>query len=816
VVANPFARQTRFVQYGAPLRIPRVEFPNVDVGPQWMQIQQLLHDFNFDGAQQLLTAQLQQDPSLSGLVSVVSTAEHADMSAPVLEALRGQALDLAQTQVAAGSNEPLPLVAVARFSLDDGKDLEFRAATQQLVERFPDNYYGHFFNGVRKLKDNDFEGAEQSLRRAKALGMAQPSLADMLKVAIDNQEWIWEYAFLTLIVIGAWLGGLVVLFVTGKLLSARTLKAVQRHGPEPASAGERWLRRVYAWIINLAGIYYYLSLPVVVLLALALPLSLGYGLLMVPWLNLGLIGLVLCLGLGGLLTALNGLRTAFVRVRDHDFGRNVSPKEWPAVWQVVREVAERAGTRCVDEIWVLPNADIAVIERGGLWRRLRNRGRRILILGLGAMEGLKLDAFKCILAHEYGHFRNRDTAGGDVSLRVNLAMRKFADAVAKDGKVRWWHVAVHFLRAYHFLFRRLTFGASRLQEVLADRVAVLCYGPSALTEGLTHVIRRAVEFQREMGRAVRDVVRGSRPAMALYQPPPPPALGEREQIEVAVKKILDRPTDADDSHPSPKDRFALAARVGAEDRLVGSERVWDLLAADDRVLKDMRAVVGKVVGMEAGRLHTIQGALLDKLSWNLRFCSAPQGFLERARIYMSWGQYDKAVEDLSRVLRQFPSIGEIRFVRALAYQELELYDLAAADLTILVQQPHDKPLTDEDRCCLYTALGDSLSKAGRFQEAVQAYQQVLESNATSLVGLTGRGRAYGALGEHELALKDLSAAIEHWPNSPEAYVERARIHDAMGCRDQAQHDRDSASSLNSGAEGGVVQTSAEPMLAFTL
>jgi Zn-dependent protease with chaperone function len=33
-----------------------------------------------------------------------------------------------------------------------------------------------------------------------------------------------------------------------------------------------------------------------------------------------------------------------------------------------------------------------------------------------------VDAFRAVLAHEYGHFTNRDTAGGEIALRVNRDM----------------------------------------------------------------------------------------------------------------------------------------------------------------------------------------------------------------------------------------------------------------------------------------------------------------------------------------------------------------------------------------------------------
>ena len=61
------------------------------------------------------------------------------------------------------------------------------------------------------------------------------------------------------------------------------------------------------------------------------------------------------------------------------------------------------------------------------------------------------------------------------------------------GQAHRLNVAFDFLRIYHFIFRRISHGATRLQEVLADRVAALMYGPVAFEEGLTHVVRQSVE-----------------------------------------------------------------------------------------------------------------------------------------------------------------------------------------------------------------------------------------------------------------------------------------------------------------------------------
>ena len=53
-------------------------------------------------------------------------------------------------------------------------------------------------------------------------------------------------------------------------------------------------------------------------------------------------------------------------------------------------------------------------------------------------------------------------------------------------------------RAFHALFLRITLGASRLREILADEFAAVAYGGQAFADGLTHIVRRSLEFDRNL------------------------------------------------------------------------------------------------------------------------------------------------------------------------------------------------------------------------------------------------------------------------------------------------------------------------------
>ncbi len=59
----------------------------------------------------------------------------------------------------------------------------------------------------------------------------------------------------------------------------------------------------------------------------------------------------------------------------------------------------------------------------------------------------------------------------------------------------------------------------------------------------------------------------------------------------------------------------------------------------------------------------------------------------------------------------------------------------------------------------------------QFQEAINAYSLAIEKNPKNATAYLGRGTAYGELGKHDDALKDMNRAIEISP-SAEAYVNR--------------------------------------------
>jgi Zn-dependent protease with chaperone function len=175
---------------------------------------------------------------------------------------------------------------------------------------------------------------------------------------------------------------------------------------------------------------------------------------------------------------------------------------------------------------------------------------------------MKLGPFKAILAHEYGHFSNRDTAGGGFALGVRRSLLTMAHHLAEGGAATWYNPAWLFLWGFNLVFLRISQGASRLQEILADRWAAFAYGAKAFERGLRHVVERSIRFQVHANSTLQEAVEGKMALSNLYTYRPSKLPTETEILEALGKQIDAKPSPYD-SHPSPAERFELVHALRA-------------------------------------------------------------------------------------------------------------------------------------------------------------------------------------------------------------------------------------------------------------
>jgi Zn-dependent protease with chaperone function len=357
----------------------------------------------------------------------------------------------------------------------------------------------------------------------------------------------------------AWLLLLGGLLGAGYALSHATLHALRVRPTEAVvRPTERRLRGLYRGVLWAASAYYYVSLPLLAVVVVATVGGVIAAILATGWIAPKLFLILAFLGFGSLVAIAKSL---FVRANEADPGEALDLSAHPALRQTLDEVAARIGTRPVDRVFMTPFTEIAVFDRGGLATQLRGSSDRCLILGAGVLDGMRVRPFKAILAHEYGHFHNADTAGGGLALAVRrslsaMTMQLVVRRAASSLNPAWW-----FVRGFWRAFLGISQGASRLQEVLADRWAAFAYGPGAFERGLRHVVARTVRFDAHLNATLDEVVKtkSALPNLYAFAPSSPKAEGD---IEQAISAALGKKPTPYDSHPCPEDRLAKVRALG--------------------------------------------------------------------------------------------------------------------------------------------------------------------------------------------------------------------------------------------------------------
>lgn len=238
-------------------------------------------------------------------------------------------------------------------------------------------------------------------------------------------------------------------------------------------------------------------------------------------------------------------------------GPLLSPEEFPDLHREIRTIADKAGQAMPKEVYLLPDMNAFVSERGGFLGFGRTR---ILGVGLPLLQALDLDEFRSVLAHEFGHFHGGDTAIGPWIHKIRAAMARIIQGLQEQSAVlrkpfEW----------YGILFLRTTLAVSRHQEYAADRLAASIAGLGPTISGLKKVHALGPISQLYWSQEVSPAVnKGFRPRLAEgFQ-----AFLRTPQVTEAAPKILQEVLEGEvtnpyDSHPCLRDRLkALGGEEG--------------------------------------------------------------------------------------------------------------------------------------------------------------------------------------------------------------------------------------------------------------
>ncbi len=475
-----------------------------------------------------------------------------------------------------------------------GNDLQsLRSSVQRLETLDAKSPQTHMLRAMVAASDGDWDDARAALDRARALGLPKAAYDDLLGQFNAATPFYIRWWKPVAIAVGAWFAVFALLLIAGAVLSQMALRAAREVRSDGTAAGlSGGVRRAYAAVLSLCCGFYYASIPIVMLLVVAVAGALLYGIFAVGRIPVKLVILIVVIAAVSLWSIVKSL---FIRVRDEDPGVRLDLAKETRLRALLDDVAKRIGTRAVDNVYLTPGTELAVMERGK-----RKSKERCLILGIAALDGFALRPFKAVLGHEYGHFTNRDTAGGAFALAVRNSLHATAIALINGGAAAWYSPAWLFVNGFHRVFMRISQGASRLQEILADRWAVSAYGADAFERGLRHVVERSVRFDAHVGATLKEVVDRQVPLANLYTYAPAEQAGDVGQ---AVEEALNTPASPYDSHPSPAERFTLVRALPQRSRRLEPDddaEVWSLFTDPAGLQHAMTAQVRENVKMNYG------------------------------------------------------------------------------------------------------------------------------------------------------------------------------------------------------------------------
>jgi Zn-dependent protease with chaperone function/tetratricopeptide (TPR) repeat protein len=518
--------------------------------------------------------------------------------------LKVRAPEYARTAVELEPDDPDGHLAMAVVFMDTDPELAYREAARTR-ELAPADGRGHYVFAITAAKLGKLDEARDALELAREHGLAENAYAE-LDGALDDATPVGAsipFAAIGYSLLG-WFVFLALLIAVGAILSRMTLALAERVPDDKsgrATGGHRFLRAAYRVVLTLTGVFFYLSLPLLLLGVLAGTALLVYGFFFVGRMP---INVLLFAGFFSLVTiyAVGKAVIAVFQTDDRDPGTRLDLRQHPSLRRLLDDVATKLETRPVDSVYLTPATDVAVTERGSVLARIGKRSERCLILGVGVLEGMKVRELKAVLAHEYGHFKNEDTAGGDVALAVRKSLGSLAIGLLRGGAYTRLNPAWWFVIGYHRLFLFISHGASRLQEILADRWAAVAYGGPAFESGLRHVIAESVRFDARSMLTLDEVIQARRPLKNLYRYEPERTL-DAEALSRAIEAAIDREPSIYDSHPRPRDRFKWVHALDVTGEAAAEEDThdaWTLFTDREKLELSMTAEVRSALAANAG------------------------------------------------------------------------------------------------------------------------------------------------------------------------------------------------------------------------
>lgn len=279
---------------------------------------------------------------------------------------------------------------------------------------------------------------------------------------------------------------------------------------------------------------------------------------------------------GTVLVAVPLVRGLVLTRRRHDAGPagiSVSRQEQPALWGRVLSLCDRVGVRAPEEIRLVPDVNAGVDEVAHLMGLVP--GRRRMYLGVPLLVGLTVAQLDAVLAHELGHYSNRDARLAPTIVRGRIGVLAVLRSIGAGNSFAQ-QVTRTFFSWYAELYLRTSQAISRQQEFAADRMAARIAGRDNTVAALRELPVLSAAYDLYLDQYIA-------PGWEAGVLPPPEeffaglrALLSEPDRRDALAPVREEPPEPEpdpyDSHPPASERIAALSLLPETDRAQSHEQ----------------------------------------------------------------------------------------------------------------------------------------------------------------------------------------------------------------------------------------------------
>lgn len=399
-----------------------------------------------------------------------------------------------------------------------------------------------------------------------------------MDLIIANMETV---LFLLLLIITAWSVGICMMYLGGVYLSNATMKAIQESTTRQGSNKmKKKIKKIYKIHLEASAVFYYLFLPLPVFVVMLISGSLLYLLDHYNINSYASIGGILIISLIMISSIIRSLYLKNINLPEELL---LKRQDAPELFRMCDDISGELGMKPLDSIYVTHDASISVFESGRILNSFLGKTKRCLMIGIAALGNLSVSQLESILAHEHGHLYNKDTAGGSFALFVRRSIQNATDIMKRDLVDHWYNPSWLYIFFFQKVFIRISRGAARLQELMADEISAELYGSEMFSESLLNITRTQIEFSVTSDIEFMNALNNSREPNNIYRLNTPRKFPDdvtysygytfmtidrpdgmkspSDLIATEYERELNLETDPFDTHPSVKDRIAQVRKM---------------------------------------------------------------------------------------------------------------------------------------------------------------------------------------------------------------------------------------------------------------